>query len=175
MDTLDARADRITLVGLIFESASALRRELMPPVDLELAVSGQALDILIRLHRSPGSTLRMSDLAAQTGISPSGLTRALDRLEAAGLCRRELCPEDRRGTFAQLTELGATRMAAAIELHRKDIDTLLDDLFTPEEERQLASLLERIRDRVHPLGAQLSDPGGFACPATGTTGPDPAG
>ena len=41
--------------------------------------------MLIRLARSPGSQLRMTDLAAQTSLSTSGVTRVVDRMERDGL------------------------------------------------------------------------------------------
>ena len=45
----------------------------------------------------------MSELAAQTSLTPSGLTRSVDRLQEQGLVARRVCPEDRRGSFAVLT------------------------------------------------------------------------
>ena len=74
--------DQITLVGLVFETAVGLRRSLSPGLDCELGVGGQSFDVLLRLARSPGQRLRMSDVAAQTGLSPGGLTRSVDRLVA---------------------------------------------------------------------------------------------
>ena len=65
--------------------------------------------MLIRLARTPGNRLRMSDLAAQTSLTPSGLTRSVDRLEDTGLVARRVCPEDRRGSFAALTLNGEGR------------------------------------------------------------------
>jgi DNA-binding MarR family transcriptional regulator len=142
--------DRITLVGLVFESALGLRRHLAPAMEDELGVGGQAFEILIRLGRTPGRAMRMASLAAETGLTPSGLTRALDRLVEAGLCTRESCASDRRGTYAQLTELGEARVGEAIERHRRDIDELLAGLFEPAEESTLLELLARLRDRVRP-------------------------
>ena len=48
----------------------------------------------------PGRELRMSDLAAQTLLTTSGITRVVDRLERDGLVARRACPTDRRGSFA---------------------------------------------------------------------------
>ncbi|HVB06960.1 MAG TPA: MarR family winged helix-turn-helix transcriptional regulator [Acidimicrobiales bacterium] len=148
--------DPITLVGLVFECAGGLRRRLAPTVEQELGVGGQAFEVLVRLERSPGGALRMADLAAQTGLTPSGLTRALDRLVHGGLCVRESCPSDRRGTFARLTPAGSARVAEALVRHRDDIDALLVDLFSDEERGALRDLLARLRDRVHPDAALVS-------------------
>ena len=57
----------------------------------------------------------MSDLAAQTQLTTSGITRVVDRLERDGLVERRACPTDRRGSFAAITEAGLapTRRGAA--------------------------------------------------------------
>ncbi len=150
-----ADRDRITLIGLLFETSLGLRREFAPFVEESIGVGGQAMEICIRLARSEGGAMRMSDLAIQTGISPSGLTRAVDRLVAEGLVGRELFPDDRRGTLAVLTAAGRQRMDCALVQHRQRIDEILDDLLTPEDEARLGDVLERLRDRVNPEAAFL--------------------
>ncbi|HTW99145.1 MAG TPA: MarR family winged helix-turn-helix transcriptional regulator [Acidimicrobiales bacterium] len=145
----ELRGDLITLVGLVLETATGLRRELGPALMSEIGVGGQSFEILVRLSRSPGARLRMSDLAAQTGLTPSGLTRALDRLIAAGLARREACPSDRRGAFAALTPSGRERMTATLDRHERDIAALLDGVLACDEAETLTALLRKVRDRVH--------------------------
>ena len=92
----------------------------------------------------------MSDLAAQTDLTPSGLTRAVDRLSEAGLVSRQACPEDRRGAFAALTDAGEARMRQALDLHRAQLTQLLDGLLDPDEELALVATLRKLRDRVSP-------------------------
>jgi len=110
--------------------------------------------VLIRLARTPGSELRMSELAAQTSLTPSGLTRSVDRLAEQGLVVRRVCPEDRRGAFAVLTPAGQELMDRAIPDHLAHIDELLRDLFTPEEEETLSLLLRKLRDHLFASNAQ---------------------
>src|SRR5271155_5713091 len=88
---------RLTTVGLLLESAAGLRRLFGQRMDAEGPISTQSFDVLIRLARTEGHQLRMSELAAQTTLTPSGLTRAIDRLQDQGLVARRVCPEDRRG------------------------------------------------------------------------------
>ena len=142
-ETVDGR---LTTVGLLFESAAGLRRLFHSQFEVMGGASNQSFDILIRLARSEGSALRMSELAAQASLTPSGLTRAVDRLQEQGLVTRRTCPEDRRGSFAQLTPAGNALMAEAIPHHVAEIDRVLDEVFTPAEEAQMASLLRRLRD-----------------------------
>ncbi len=144
--------DRLTTVGLLFESAAGLRRVFERRLESERALSNQSFDVLIRLARTPGSELRMSELAAQTSLTPSGLTRAVDRLQQQGLVDRRICPEDRRGAFAVLTPAGRELMDRAIPDHIAHVNEVLSNLFTPDEEEALASLLRRLRDHLFGSG-----------------------
>jgi DNA-binding MarR family transcriptional regulator len=63
-------------------------------------------DVLWALRRSPERRLRMADLAAELTISRGGLTKLADRLEQAGLLRRESAEGDGRGLYAVLTDEG---------------------------------------------------------------------
>ncbi|HVB00600.1 MAG TPA: MarR family transcriptional regulator [Acidimicrobiales bacterium] len=152
----DQLRDPITVVGLILECAIGLRRRLSPSMDIATGVTGQAFEVLVRLYRSEGGAMRMSDLAAQTGLTRSGLTRALDRLVEGGLCKRESCDGDRRGMFAALTEIGKSRVAAAILNHEQEISDLLAGALGNEDEEELIKLLRRVRQRVNPDAAFLS-------------------
>ncbi|MGH9078666.1 MAG: MarR family winged helix-turn-helix transcriptional regulator [Acidimicrobiales bacterium] len=140
--------ERLTTVGLLFESATALRRVFERRLEVERALSNQSFDVLIRLARTPGGELRMSELAARTSLTPSGLTRSVDRLQHQGLVDRRICPEDRRGAFAVLTPAGQELMDRAIPDHIAHVNEVLGGLFTPEEEENLASLLRRLRDQL---------------------------
>ncbi len=148
--------ERLTTVGLLMESAAGLRRVFQRRMEEEQSLSNQSFDVLIRLARSPGSELRMSELAAQTSLTPSGLTRSVDRLQDQGLVDRRVCPEDRRGSFAVLTSTGRALMDRAIPNHIAHIDEVLSDLFTPGEEETLAALLRRLRDHLYDSGAEWS-------------------
>jgi DNA-binding MarR family transcriptional regulator len=74
-------------------------------------------DILVNLECAPNYRLRMQALADSILLSRSGLTRLMDRMAAAGLVRREPCPEDRRGTYAALTDNGRQALQHAAPGH----------------------------------------------------------
>ena len=158
--------ERLTTVGLLFESASGLRRVFERRLEESQSLTNQSFDVLIRLARSPGSELRMSELAAQTSLTPSGLTRSVDRLQEQGLVARRVCPEDRRGSFAVLTPEGQDLMDRAIPDHIAHIDEVLTDLFTRTEEETLTALLRRLRDHLYDPGGEwgLTRDDTDACP-----------
>ena len=68
-------------------------------------------DVLLHLDAASAGRLRMQELAAAVVLSRSGLTRVVDRLEAAGFVKRTSCPSDRRGTNAEITEDGRAAFA----------------------------------------------------------------
>ncbi len=152
-----SETDRITLIGLIFETASGLRHNLSETVECEIGVGGQSFEIMLRLLRTPSHRLRMADLAAQTGLSPSGLSRAVDKLTQAGHLKREDCANDRRGAYATLTQLGIEHAEIALIKHKQDIDNLLCGVMRPQEEDKLVKLLTKIRDRVYPNAVMGAD------------------
>jgi DNA-binding MarR family transcriptional regulator len=75
-------------------------------------------EVLERLAGSGKEESRMQELAEAVHLSQSALSRVVARLEADGLVRRGMCPEDRRGIMACLTESGRERYEAARPTHR---------------------------------------------------------
>jgi MarR family 2-MHQ and catechol resistance regulon transcriptional repressor len=155
----DALADPLlSTAGLLVEAHAGFSDRLEALLAQASGLSVQWFDVLMRLVRSPGHRLRMSDLAAQTTLSPSGLTRAVDRLEAAGLVVRQACPSDRRGAYAVLTPAGEERISGAVPVHLEHLRDVFDTVFTRDEIETLTDLLRRLRDEVNPDAARASDP-----------------
>lgn len=148
---------RLTLVGLFAESWTGLEEHFERGLQQEHGLSSQWFVLLLRIARSPGHRLRLNVLARQTGMSPSGLTRALQRLEDAGLARRVACPDDRRGAFAEITDQGLRTLLPAVQTHLQHLDESLLSSLTSEEQAQLSTLLRKIRDHVNPGAATPPD------------------
>ncbi len=66
----------------------------------------------LRVIESRG-TARVYDLAHQMAITVGATSKAVDRLEAAGRCRRTANPNDRRSSLVALTPEGERVLAAA--------------------------------------------------------------
>ena len=151
----------LTTAGLFVEAHAGLVLQVGRTLELECGLTTQWFEVLVRLVRSPGHRLRMSDLAAQTTLSASGLTRAVDRMEAAGLVARQACPEDRRSTYATLTDEGEARILAAVPVHLAQLLEIFGSVFTPDELDTYTTLNRRLRDAVNPCAAQASTPRGL--------------
>lgn len=63
-------------------------------------------DVLWAVRSSPHRRIRLSELAAELTISRGGMTKLVDRLEEAGLLKRQPAAGDRRGSNAILTAAG---------------------------------------------------------------------
>jgi DNA-binding MarR family transcriptional regulator len=147
--------DRLTVVGLFFEAATGLEHALERYLD-SYGLPRVGLEILLRVGRSPGGQLRMADLAAQVALSPSGLTRAVDRMEEADLVLRASCPSDRRGAYVQLTESGRERLEAILPVHLAHVEKHFSGLLSPTELARFTATLRKLRDHLNPGAAQLT-------------------
>lgn len=150
----------LTTIGLFMEAHAGLVDSFERRLAEQGAVTGQSFEILLRLVRSEGHRLRMSDLAAQTTLTASGLTRAVDRLERDGLVQRVACESDRRVSYAALTDLGESRISCALPIHLEHLAEVLEGALSPAELDQLADLMRRLRDTLNPAAACASEPGG---------------
>jgi DNA-binding MarR family transcriptional regulator len=109
--------------GLLFAHARVMRRledDMLEQHDLPITW----FDVLGRLKQTPDGRLRMHELEEVSVFTRSGMTRLADRLESAGLVRRERSPEDRRGVYLAITPAGRAKMdevwpdhAASIQKH----------------------------------------------------------
>ena len=123
---------------------SALLREL----DSDLAATNdlplRSYEVLLLLEDAPGRRLRMSDLSRSVLVSPSGVTRLVDRLEREGLVARERCPEDGRGYNAVLTEAGDARLRQARATHLAGVRRLFLDKLGDADLLQLAAYWDKL-------------------------------
>jgi DNA-binding MarR family transcriptional regulator len=123
-----------------------LETELRQHEDLPLAW----YDVLVQLSESPTRSLRMQGLADAVLLSKSGLTRLVDRMEAAGLVERAPCEDDGRGIMAVLTDRGYQRLRDAAPTHVAGVRAHFADLLRPGEANVLAQALGRIAASSEP-------------------------
>lgn len=100
--------------------------------------------ILLPLSDAPDHQLRMNELAERSHLTPSGLTRRIDRLEADALVARQTCPGDRRGAFARLTPKGLDELRRALPHHAETLQDFVGPRLDDEEMIKLAESLERL-------------------------------
>ncbi|TDC82951.1 MarR family transcriptional regulator [Micromonospora sp. KC606] len=140
---------RITAVGLLVEAYAGLSARFAAQYE-EHGLSAVEFEVLMRLARSPGHRLRMTDLAAQTSLSTSGVTRVVDRMERDGLLCRRACPSDRRSSHAMVTASGLKRLNETIPGHLRIIEQWFTGQLEPDALAATLDGLRRVRDAVHP-------------------------
>jgi hypothetical protein len=105
-------------------------------------------EIMVRLSERETNAIRMSDLATLTLLSRSRLSHQIDRMEAAGLVSREVCPDDRRGQLAVLTNSGMKALEAAAPDHVEGVRKHFVDVLTDAEYKALGSAAKKIADHL---------------------------
>jgi DNA-binding MarR family transcriptional regulator len=103
---------------------------------------------LLLLSRAGELGMRRIDLATQLQLSPSGITRLLDRLEDQGLVGKGECATDARVSYAILTEDGLAKLREASPPHIDDIHSRMSAVLSEDEMKTLADLLGRLSDQA---------------------------
>lgn len=121
---------------------------LVPQLDRELqAACGLPLtwyDVLLELNAAPGRRLSMSELGQVAVVSRTRASRVVDQLAAAGLVSRESNPDDRRSSFATITEAGRERLRGAAPVYLAGIRRHFTERMTGAEARAVARALEKV-------------------------------
>lgn len=144
---------RLTTMGLFFEAHAGIKAAFERRLEADVGLPVQWFEVLLRLARTPGHRLRMSELAAQSSVTPSGLTRVVDRLCDAGLVVRESCPTDRRSWYATLTPEGLECIEKAVPVHLDHIEDVVASTLSPAEMDELAAIMRKLRDATNPAAA----------------------
>ena len=91
---------------------------------------------------------RVLDIASALSITVGGASKVVDKVEAAGLCRRNPNPSDGRSNLIQLTESGGNLLAAADVTFSAALDTLVGAAAPADELIQMSSTLRRLRQHL---------------------------
>jgi DNA-binding MarR family transcriptional regulator len=102
-----------------------------------------AYGVLITLVGAPGGTLTIGDLGERRNLSPSGVSRSVDRLAKIGLVERSANPADGRSLLVGLTPHGLTRLRAAQVTHHAIVRRLLLDRLSERDLKRLGELWEK--------------------------------
>jgi len=101
-------------------------------------------DVLNRLDQAPDGRLRMRDLEEQLVFMNSGITRLVDRIEAAGFVRRERADDDRRGVYIAITEAGHAKIDEAFPDHARSIEEHFGRHLDPRDAKALQRATAKI-------------------------------
>ncbi|NBV73788.1 MAG: MarR family transcriptional regulator [Actinobacteria bacterium] len=125
--------------------------DLFRALELDLAEHGLTqgdYQVLVYLSESDGDRLRMTDLACRLQLTPSGLTRRLDRLIASGLVERMRSEDDGRVMLAVMTPSGRRLLERTAPHHVESVRRHMIDLLDREELRAIGSSFGKIRQHL---------------------------
>jgi DNA-binding MarR family transcriptional regulator len=135
-------------MGQLIGAHSAVTRDLSAQLVEQHGLTLSELEVLLLLSRAPEQSMRRIDLSRDIRLSPSGVTRMLDRMEATGLVEKGVCEQDARVSYAVLTDAGVGKVRAVWPDHMAAIERLLGARFDARELDQLTELLNRVSDRA---------------------------
>ena len=129
--------------GLLFAHArviQGLEADMHEQHDLTLTW----FDVMSRLKQAPDQRLRMHELEEASVFTRSGMTRLVDRIEAAGFVRRERSPRDRRGVYVAITPAGVAKVDAVWLDHVASIRRHFGRFIDPAEATALRHTTQKI-------------------------------
>ena len=96
---------------------------------------------------------RVFDIAEELSITPGGTSKLVDRIEAAGLCRRIANPDDRRSHLVELTPAGRRLLAKATRTFEDELQTRLRSVVGGRSLDQFGATLMKLRAANRPVRA----------------------
>lgn len=138
--------------GFLLSDTARLMRKRFAQRARDLNMTGAQWRVLLFLARLPGAN--QATLADFLEVEPITLTRLVDRMEAAGLIRREIDPNDRRARNLYMTD----KAIPVMEELRKISASFLQDLFAGIADRDFEiarAVLSRIRSNLSETGTEF--------------------
>ncbi|MBV9484972.1 MAG: MarR family transcriptional regulator [Frankiaceae bacterium] len=146
----------------LIRSANRIVRRLEAELEAEQGLTLPAYEVLAHLSEAPERRLRMSDLAAHAVLTPSGLTRLVDKLAREGLVERQRCGADARVVYACLTDSGMQRLTTAYPTHLRGVREHFIDWLTPQQQAAVSDALTPIIDACREAAEQCAAADGDA-------------
>ncbi len=114
--------------------------------------------VMAMLSERPERSLRMSDLAARAGASPSRVSHVVARLEKNGWVHRARSDRDGRSNLAELTDAGYRKVEQAAPGHVERVRDLVLDALTSTQIQQMGEICGAMLRRIDPDGRMGTRP-----------------
>jgi DNA-binding MarR family transcriptional regulator len=103
----------------------------------------ESYGVLITLVTAPEHRLPIGELGLRRNLTPSGISRSVDRLTKLGLLERVANPEDGRSFLVGLTAAGLRRLRDAQVTHHRIVRGLFLSRLTEPDLERLGTLWEQ--------------------------------
>ncbi|HEX5823276.1 MAG TPA: MarR family winged helix-turn-helix transcriptional regulator [Candidatus Limnocylindrales bacterium] len=132
------------------QAHARITRRLDEELQAAHGISLAEYDALLQIADAPGHRVRMNVLANRVLLSRSGITRLVDRLEAAGSVERIACNTDARGQEAVLTAAGLDRLRTAADTHLDGVRRYFLERFDAADVAAIERSLGRVAVALEP-------------------------
>jgi DNA-binding MarR family transcriptional regulator len=122
---------------------SSVMRELDRRLLRAHGIGIDAYAALITMVGAPRSRMTIGELGERRNLSPSGISRAVDKLEKAGLVERTTNPADERSRLVGLTAHGVRRLREAQVTHHATVRELILDHLDERDIETLGEIWEK--------------------------------
>ena len=122
-------------------------RRLLEALDSDLDghdLSMADYEVLAQLSDAPERRMRMTELAEIAMLSKSRLSHRMKVMEKAGWVRREVCTEDKRGSFAVMTDKGWRAIVKAAPDHVDSVRNRFVNNLTAKDQEELTKIFDRV-------------------------------
>ena len=127
----------------LLRTHARLKDQLELDVRRNSGLSVARYDVLMHLDMA-GGRLRLSDLAQAVVLSPSGLSKLLDRMQESGLVERQPDPDDARSTFAAITRHGRGVVRKTRPRHHAFLQHVFGDVLDDRDLADLTRIMARL-------------------------------
>jgi DNA-binding MarR family transcriptional regulator len=117
-----AEPDGLAAFANLLLAHAAVVRKLERRLEDHRLVPIAQYDVLLELNAAEGRRLRMQELSDRVVLSRSRVSRVVDEMIRAGLVRKEPDPDDRRASFAVITEHGRAELRRAAPVYLAGIE-----------------------------------------------------
>jgi DNA-binding MarR family transcriptional regulator len=144
--------DGLGAFAALLQVQAAVVRRLEERLEEHRLVPIAQYDVLLELNAAPGRHLRMQQLSDRVVLSRSRVSRVVDEMVRAGLVRKEPDPDDRRGSYAAITEDGRAALRKAAPVYLQGIETEFLSHLSAGERRTLERSLTKVLDAQRGVG-----------------------
>jgi DNA-binding MarR family transcriptional regulator len=137
-------------LGSLFSDLLRLETELWDAVAARLRTT-HGLDLswfepMQVIARTPDC--RVQQIAAALSITVGGTSKLIDRIEAAGWCRRRENPGDGRSSCIDLTPAGRRLLAAATRTFANELDARLGQTLSQRQVADFSAMITQVRQAL---------------------------
>ncbi|TMR91058.1 MarR family winged helix-turn-helix transcriptional regulator [Nonomuraea basaltis] len=145
----------ILAFGRLQGAANRLEYILGRALERECGISHLMFEVLLILGRAGEPGLSMGAIGQEQVLTTGGVTRLVDRMEAAGLVERVDDPSDRRGRLVRLTPLGEETAVRASRVHVENIERFFLEPLPVEHRERFAEDLRLLSHAARDLLPRL--------------------